>query len=112
MITDKAKEHEETCVMNDSESYATKFSNASTEVSTEASTEVKLKPELLEKLLEYCTEPRSRKEMQEFCGIRTEKYFREQIIKPMLEAKLIAKTIPDKPTSAKQKYVSIKKSKI
>ena len=98
------------------EASVTDFGNvsteASTEVSTEASTEVKLKPELLEKLLEYCTEPRSRKEMQEFCGIRTEKYFREQIIKPMLEAKLIAKTVPDKPTSAKQKYVSIKKSKI
>ena len=49
--------------------------------------------------------------MQEFCGIRTEKYFREQIIKPMLEAKLIAKTVPDKPTSAKQKYVSKKRAK-
>lgn len=80
-----------------------------TEVGTEVSTEVKLDKELLDKLLIFCGEPRSRKEMQDFCGIQTEKYFREHIIKPMLKEKMIKRTIPDKPNSSKQKYIAIKR---
>ena len=53
-----------------------------TEVDTEVSTEVeiKLSSEKLYDLLNYCLTPRTRSEMQTFCGIRTEKYFREKII--------------------------------
>ncbi len=72
---------------------------------TEVTTEVKLKPELLNSLIEFCSEPRSRKEMQLFCGIKTEKYFREHIIKPMLNEGLIVRTIPNKPNSRNQRYV-------
>lgn len=75
---------------------------------TEVSTEVKLDKELLDKLLIFCGEPRSRKKMQDFCGIQTEKYFREHIIKPMLKEEMIKRTIPDKPNSSKQKYIAIK----
>lgn len=76
-----------------------------TQVSTEVTTQVKLPKEKLKGLLDYCTEARSRKEMQEFCEIKTAEYFRKYIIKPMLSAGLIEQTIPDKPNSSKQKYI-------
>ncbi len=81
------------------------FGTIGTEVSTEVSTEVKLKSELLHQLIEYSKVPRTRQEMQEFCGIKTEKYFREKVIKPMLAEGLIERTIPDKPNSKNQRYV-------
>ncbi len=92
-----------------------------TEVSTEVSTEVnrkmtvdikreiKLSSDKLSALIEFCSVPRSRKEMQEFCGIRTAEYFRKFIVKPMIENRIIELTIPDKPNSRYQKYVRIEK---
>lgn len=76
-----------------------------TEVSTEVTTEVKLDSMKLRGLLDFCVVPRTRKEMQDFCGIKTEKYFREKIIKPMLTEGLLKRTIPDKPNSRNQKYI-------
>jgi len=43
----------------------------------EVSTEVKLAPEKLVDLVAFCVIPRSRKEMQYFCGIRSDEYFRK-----------------------------------
>ena len=43
--------------------------------------------------------------MQLFCEIKTEKYFRENILQPMLAIGMIKRTIPDKPRSSKQKYI-------
>ena len=62
---------------------------------------------MLGALLEFCKIPRSRTEMQEFCEIKTEKYFREQIIKPLLKFNILKRTIPEKPNSPKQKYIKI-----
>lgn len=78
---------------------------ASTEVSTEARKEIKLTSERLNNLLEFCVTPRTRIEMQSHCNIKTEKYFRTQILTPMLSAGLIKRTIPNKPNSPKQKYI-------
>jgi ATP-dependent DNA helicase RecG len=75
------------------------------EVSTEDSTEVKLAPEKLDALLKYCENARSRREMQEFCAIKTDEYFRKSIVNPMIELGLIQMTIPDKPNSRNQKYI-------
>ena len=77
------------------------------EVSAEVSTEVKLSSEMLNGLIDFCKEERSRKEMQEFCGIKSEKYFREKILTPMLAEGKVRRTIPDKPNSSKQKYVTV-----
>ena len=73
----------------------------------EVSTEVKLSSEMLNGLIDFCKEERSRKEMQEFCGIKSEKYFREKILTPMLAEGKVRRTIPDKPNSSKQKYVTV-----
>ena len=78
-----------------------------TEVNTEVSAEVKLADDILNTLLVFCSTPRTRKEMQEFCRIRSEKYFRENIIKPLLDKNMIKRTIPDKPNSSKQKYIDV-----
>jgi len=83
----------------------TSVAEVSTEVGTEVSTEVKLTSEKLNSLLEFCEIERSRREMQAFCGIKTDEYFRKNIINPMLELRLIQMTIPDKPNSRNQKYI-------
>jgi ATP-dependent DNA helicase RecG len=75
------------------------------EVSAEVGTEVKLAPEKLNSLLDYCSTERSRKEMQMFCGIKSDEYFRKNIVTPMLAFGLIRMTAPDKPNSRNQRYV-------
>ena len=77
------------------------------QVSTQVSTQVKLSVDKLSALLEFCSSPRSRKEMQDFCNIKTSEYFRKCIIRPMLAQNLIQQTIPDKPNSKNQKYIKV-----
>lgn len=78
-----------------------------TEAGTEVYAKIKLDAGRLNSLLEFCTIPRSRAELQDFCGIKTEKYFREKILYPMLTIGLIRRTIPDKPNSPNQRYIRI-----
>jgi ATP-dependent DNA helicase RecG len=75
------------------------------EVSAEVGMEVKLAPEKLTGLLDYCSTERSRKEMQTFCGIKSDEYFRKNIVTPMLALRLIRMTAPDKPNSRNQRYI-------
>ena len=56
-------------------------------------------------LLKYCDEPRSKREIQEYLGITSERYVRQMLIYPLLESGALVRTIPDKPKSPKQKYV-------
>jgi ATP-dependent DNA helicase RecG len=79
------------------------------EVSAEVGAEVKLTPEKLNALIEYCAEARSRKEMQLLCGIKSDEYFRKNIVTPMLALGHIKMTIPDKPNSRSQKYITVGK---
>ena len=60
------------------------------------------------KILEFCTKPKTREENQEFLGMRNREYFRKEILKALLENKLLFLTIPDKPNSPKQNYYSKK----
>lgn len=76
-------------------------------MNTQVGTEVKLSADKLAALTEFCSVPRSRKEMQKFCGIKTAEYFRKHIIKPMLQSEIIKRTIPDKPNSRNQKYLKV-----
>ena len=75
--------------------------------STQADTQVvtiSLDIQKLNALLDYCSEPRTRAEMQEFCGIKTREYFRKKILVPMIQAGKLLLTIPDRPSSPNQKY--------
>ena len=59
-----------------------------------------------ERLLEFCISPRTRKEMQEFIGIASREHFNKALLAPLLESGQLRMTIPDKPNSRNQKYVS------
>lgn len=56
-------------------------------------------------LMEYLSIPRSRKEVQEFCNIKAVRFFRDSILSPLIADGKIELTLPDKPTSPKQKYL-------
>ena len=78
------------------------------EVSGEVNGEVvsvKLDILKLNALLDYCKEARSRVEMQEFCDIKSQDYFRKNVLIPLLDSGRLKRTIPDKPNSSKQKYI-------
>lgn len=66
---------------------------------------IKLDIKKLTDLISFCEEPRSRTEMQAFCGIKSQDYFRNNILLPLLDSGRLKRTIPDKPRSSKQKYV-------
>ena len=66
---------------------------------------VKLDITKVNALMDYCREPRSRKEIQEFCQIKSQDYFRKNILLPLIGNGRLRRTIPDKPNSSKQKYV-------
>ena len=62
----------------------------------------------LKAILNFCKEPRSREEIQTYTGIKNRDYFRKEILNPLIEQGLLKLTIPDKPKSPKQKYMSSK----
>ena len=64
-----------------------------------------LEAEALNKLLDFCNTPRSRKEMMEFVGRKSQAAFRDSILIPMIESGLVQMTRPDSPKAPNQKYV-------
>ena len=58
-----------------------------------------------ERVIEFCDIPRTKKEIQEYLQIKSERYIREKVITPLIENGRIQRTIPDKPNSPKQKYI-------
>ncbi|MGF7186603.1 ATP-dependent DNA helicase RecG [Desulfitispora alkaliphila] len=58
----------------------------------------------IKRLLEFCKTPRTREEMQNFLKLNHRGHFREKILSPLVKGELLKLTIPDKPTSPKQKY--------
>ena len=81
---------------------------ASGQVSGQAGTPtimIKLDAQRLTDLLTYCQEPKTRNELQKFCGINSREYFTNNILNPLLETGRLLRTIPDKPKSPNQKYI-------
>ncbi len=56
-------------------------------------------------ILEFCTEPKTRDEIQNYLGLKDRKYFSKNILGPLISQDLLQLTIPDKPKSPKQKYI-------
>ena len=63
--------------------------------------------DILDKVVEFCGVPRTKKEIQDFCKIKSDRYVRQKVIQPLLNQKKIARTIPDKISSPNQKYVKL-----
>ena len=78
--------------------------DVSLEAPTHVDSEIKLSADVLNGLINFCSQPRSRREMQDFCGLKSDEYFRKYVIKPMLQKGMIEQTLPDKPTSSQQRY--------
>jgi len=58
----------------------------------------------VELVLQYCNNPKSRAEIQEYLGLKDREHFRKQILLPLLKSGQLLMTLPDKPTSPKQKF--------
>ncbi len=58
-----------------------------------------------ENILEFCTVPRTRSEIIAFAG-KSRTYVMTKMVLPLIEAGKLNRTIPDKPKSSKQRYVS------
>ena len=58
-------------------------------------------------ILEFCNEPKSVKEIMEYIGLRHRPTFMYDYLNPLLEKGKLQMTIPDKPKSRNQKYVTI-----
>lgn len=60
-------------------------------------------------LLEYCREPRNRKEIAQFLGLKTASYAMDRYIRPLLDKGKLEMTMPEKPRSTHQKYKTVQK---
>lgn len=61
-----------------------------------------------QKVTEFCTEPKSIKEIIEFFGYKDRRSFNLWYIKPLLDEGKLKMTIPEKPRSRNQKYITVK----
>lgn len=58
------------------------------------------------RIIEFCQKPRSKAEIQKHLGISSERYVRQKLLTPLLKKGVLSRTIPDKPSSSKQKYIA------
>ena len=63
-------------------------------------------------MLAACAEPKSREDIQKILVLSDRWHLRKAYILPALEAEWLAMTIPDKPKSSKQRYVTTEKGKM
>ena len=59
-------------------------------------------------ILTFCTTPKSKKELAVFCGFKDLRNFTLKHINPLLESGQLEMTIPDKPKSRNQKYITVR----
>jgi len=62
-----------------------------------------------EKVLEFCINARSRDEIQKYLGLKHREYFRKEILNPLIKAGKLKLTLPDKPNSPNQQYITVDK---
>ena len=63
-----------------------------------------------EKILDFCEVPRTKKEITEYFNLKNAKGFGKRYLTPLISEGKLKMTIPEKPTSSKQKYISVSKS--
>ena len=61
-----------------------------------------------DKILEFCKIPRSKNEIVAYMGYKDPRYLTKEYMKPLLKNGELVMTIPDKPNSKNQKYVTKK----
>lgn len=63
--------------------------------------------DLQKKAILYCSQPRSRQQIGQHIGILSPRYLREHVLHPLIEKGYLQLTLPTKPKSPNQQYVSI-----
>ncbi len=63
----------------------------------------------IQKIINFCYTARSKREIQEHLGIKSERYLRQKLLLPLLSDGRLVRTIPDKPKSKNQKYIVFRK---
>ena len=66
----------------------------------------KAQDEITMKIIEFCKQERNIFEIMNYIGYKNRTRFRRDYIKPLVEKGILKMTIPDKPTSKNQKYIS------
>ena len=73
-------------------------------------TQVRTQVTLTDQILAFCAEPHSKAEIAEHCGYKNTKGFTKRYLRPLLDKGQLQMTIPDKPRSQHQKYVTAQKA--
>lgn len=60
-----------------------------------------------DKNLAFCMTPHSKAEIAEYCGYKNTKNFTNRYLRPLLDAGSLKMTLPDKPKSKNQKYITV-----
>lgn len=81
-----------------------------TQVRTQVRTQVATQVTTQVAILAFCKEPRSKAEIMEHCGYKNTKNFTQIHLRPLMESGQLQMTIPDKPRSRNQKYVTVQKA--
>jgi ATP-dependent DNA helicase RecG len=61
-----------------------------------------------DEILTYCQVPRGKREIMEYLGLKNTSHFEKNYLKVLLHDGRLQMTIPNKPTSGKQKYYAKK----
>lgn len=75
-------------------------------VGPQEKTQVTTQVTITDKILAFCHEPHSKVEIAEHCGYKNTKNFTQKYLRPLLDTGKLRMTIPDKPRSQNQKYIS------
>ena len=74
---------------------------------TQVRTQVRTQVTLTEQILTFCSVPHSKAEIAEHCGYKNTKSFTKRYLRPLLDKGQLQMTIPDKPRSQHQKYMTV-----
>lgn len=81
---------------------------AATDTTTDTTTDTATDGDMRAKVLAFCKQPHSREEIMEACKFKNNNHFIKTYLKPLIDSGQLRMTLPDKPSSKKQKYVSVK----
>lgn len=76
------------------------------QVKIQVKTQVKTQVTIYDEILAFCLEPHSKAEIAKHCGYKNTKSFTLKYIRPLLDNQTLKMTIPDKPNSRNQKYIT------
>lgn len=69
-------------------------------------TQVKTQVTIYDEIPAFCLEPHSKAEIAKHCGYKNTKSFTLKYMRPLLDNQTLKMTIPDKPNSRNQKYIT------